>query len=690
MDHERFVGTVMAVVGLLLLAAISAVVTKRLRFPYTVGLVILGVAVAFVAEDLPEVGGVLEQLKLAPAMIMFLFIPLLIFESAFNTDVRRLVRDIVPTLVLAGPGLLLSTAIIGLLVHALTPLPLGSALIFGCLISATDPVAVIALFKDLGAPKRLTVMVEGESVFNDATAIVTFQIILAVVTIGILDVEMVVDGVAEFFVVFFGGLLIGLLFGYVLVRLIPIVGSEPLVHITLTLVVAYGAVIVADHMFHTSGIMAVLGAGLVVGYYGPTLYSRQVQDYLKIFWEDAAFVANSLIFLMLGLSEHVFLANAQNNVNGLLVPVLIVIAIVLFARACVVYSLVPLINAVPGIRPIDHRYRAVMAWGGLRGAIAVALAMSLPSYFPYRWQIIDFAFGVTLFMLLFNATTIGWLMARLGLDKPSVLAEFAAAYARAEGERAVLEGLRRRRAEDGASSDAWRARLAGLERQHEARLDTADRRLGDLRRRLGDDRATRRRLLWLRALVMQHQTYLEQFRDGLISWEVLRDLEWHLRNDQDALGGGARLPDERAAPWLVRFGHRVERVLFRWAPEAALSRRPPWARMLETDEKARVLADAARNILRQFDHLTAFSQAEPADVEACRRHYAELAQAAEQKAGSIEHATPQLAEAVQERRLGRILRRRELETRRFLALGDDVAAALAERLTLDAEAEPQK
>lgn len=145
MEHEAFVTTVMAVMPLLFLAAVSAVITKRVRFPYTVGLVVIGVAVAFIADDYPDLAHALDQLKLEPVMIMFLFIPILIFKSAFNTDVPLLMRNLVPALTLAGPGLLLSTALIGILLHLLPPLPLESALIFGCLISVTDPVAVIAL-----------------------------------------------------------------------------------------------------------------------------------------------------------------------------------------------------------------------------------------------------------------------------------------------------------------------------------------------------------------------------------------------------------------------------------------------------------------------------------------------------------------------------------------------------------------
>ncbi len=239
--------------------------------------------------------------------------------------------------------------------------------------------------------------------------------------------------------------------------------------------------------------MAVLGAGLVIGYYGPVHQKARVQEYLRIFWDDAAFVANSLIFLMLGLSEKVFISHSHQNVDGLLVPTLTAVFIVLFARGVVVYSLVPLINAVRR-RKINERYKAVLAWGGLRGAVAVALAMSLPPDFPYRWQIIDFTFGVTLFMLVFNGTTIGWLINWLGLDRESPLLRLMRFYGDVVAKRVALERLGEQRSDGLAAGRAF-ARIRG---DYERRLRKAEEKLGELRAELGTAPALRRNLLWLR------------------------------------------------------------------------------------------------------------------------------------------------------------------------------------------------
>ncbi|MEE8571889.1 MAG: cation:proton antiporter, partial [Gemmatimonadota bacterium] len=183
MEHGHVVTVVIAIVGLLLVAVAAAIGLKRTSLPYTVGLVLIGMLLGAVADRV-DILEPIREVALSPEIILFVFLPTLIFESAFNLDSRLLSRNMAAVLTLAAPGLLLSTAIVGGLLSLLTPLPLGSALVFGALISATDPVAVIALFREVGAPKRLTILVEGESLFNDATAIVLFKLILAATIAG--------------------------------------------------------------------------------------------------------------------------------------------------------------------------------------------------------------------------------------------------------------------------------------------------------------------------------------------------------------------------------------------------------------------------------------------------------------------------------------------------------------------------
>ncbi len=356
MHETTVVTTVIVVIGLLLVASAASIGLKRTRMPYTVGLVLLGLVLGWLAERVDALEP-LGEAALSPDMILFVFLPTLIFESAFNLNARLLSQNMAPVLTLAIPGLLLSTAIVGGLLTLVTPLSLGSAMLFGALISATDPVAVIALFKDVGAPKRLTILVEGESLFNDATAIVLFRIILVVLAAGTLTAGTLGRGVLEFLVVFLGGLAVGGIIGYLMIRTIALAEDTPVVEVTLSTVVAYAAFIVADHYLHVSGVMATVGAGLVVGTLGSTRFTPEIREYLHQFWEYAAFVANSLIFLLVGLTV---------KLSGLLEyfgPIGWAILAVIVARAVTVYGLMPVVNRLPRAEPVDRRNQTVMFWG---------------------------------------------------------------------------------------------------------------------------------------------------------------------------------------------------------------------------------------------------------------------------------------------------------------------------------------
>jgi len=675
MHNDELISSVMGIVGLLFVAAVSAFVMKRIRFPYTIGLVLVGVAVAFVSDGFEPLEEVLETLKFGPAMILFLFIPILIFESSFSTDGRMLIKNAAPAMVLAAPGLLLSTALTGFLVHWFTDLPLGSALVFGCLISATDPVAVIALFKELGVSKRLTVLVEGESVFNDATAIVVFKIIVGVVAAGVLDWAMVIGGIGSFFVVFVGGLLVGVVFGLVLIKSIPLIGDDPVVHIALTTVIAYGAFIVADHFLQTSGIMAVLGAGLILSYYGPVRYTPETQKDLKVFWENAAFVANSLIFLMLGLSEQIFLANAPQNVRGLLLPALIVIVIVLVVRAVVVFGLIPLVNAGGVASFVNRRFQTIMWWGGLRGAIAVALAMSLPKHFPFRWQIIDFTFAVILFTLLVNGTTMSWVVRKLGLDKPTPLDQFLRSFAAVAGKRAGLARLESHKiAEaDGEAIEAMRAKYT-------EELETAEKELAEFRASLRDDPVARKHLLWLRALAIQREIFFERYEDNLLSLQAYRALEWGLRNQEQEIRRENPVNMRDVFPRADRPHTFTGDILHRFLPGIRRFLFSKKRLTVVAYEAASAVRESTRDVLAKWDELREISEADPADLAETRAYFEETTRAAEIRMRELETASGRAGEALRERMLRKICADGERDAIRELSARGGLPEMIADDL----------
>lgn len=457
---ERFLTTETLIIELLLIVSLVAIVVRRLRVPYTVALVVVGLLLTF-QQPL--------EIDLTPELILALFVPPLIFEAAFHIEYRRLRENLVPILVLAVPGMLLSTFLVGYLVHAGVGIALPTALVFGALISATDPVAVIALFRSLGAPKRLTVVVEGESLFNDGTAIVVFNLMVAAALPGAVSAAhgasggetfSVLAGIVDFLRVALGGLAVGLGAGWIVAQMIARI-DDYLIEITLTTVLAFGAYLLAERL-HVSGVLAVVAAGIVSGNMGPKGMSPTTRIVLFNFWEYLAFVANSLVFLLIGLDVNI------PQIIGNLRPIGIAVLAVLASRALVIYTLTFLSNR--GRQKVPISYQHVLFWGGLRGAISLALVLSLPAAFPDRELLRVLTFGVVLFTLLAQGTTMSTLLRWLGLVKRE---EWKIEYERRHGRlvavRASRERLHELHREGMLSTTTWEAlsteldaRLKGL------------------------------------------------------------------------------------------------------------------------------------------------------------------------------------------------------------------------------------
>src|SRR5215217_4416174 len=381
---------------LLLIASAVAVLARRLRIPYTVGLVLIGLALSLLSAN---------DIKVSPQIILALLVPPLIFEAAFHLRWDDLRRDFWLILLLAIPGVILTTLLVGGVVAWGTGLTIQAALVFGALVSATDPVAVVALFRRLGVPRRLQVLLEGESLFNDGTAIVMFNLMVSIALAGKFSA---VQGVREFLTVAGGGVLVGLALGTLFSQVISRI-DDPLVETTLTTVLAFGSYLVAEY-FHVSGVLAVFAAGIVNGNAGPTDMSATTRIVVFNFWEYAAFIANSFIFLLIGLTIdlNVMLANWQ--------AILWAILAALAARAVSIYGF-----SVFG-KDLPPQWKHILFWGGLRGAITLALALSLPESSPLagaRGSLQAMAFGIVLFTLLVQGSSTDWLVRRLKLVQRS-------------------------------------------------------------------------------------------------------------------------------------------------------------------------------------------------------------------------------------------------------------------------------
>lgn len=407
---------------LLFVIGLASLTLQRLRFPYTIGLVLVGLICSHLAGVWNLTG--LTNVHLTENVILYFFLPPLIFDAALSLDVRTLRKNLTPILLLAAPGVVFATLFTGALVHWLTPLSWGPAMLFGALISTTDPVAVIATFKELKAPERLTMLVDGESLFNDATAIVIFTIIADLTAKGASpDGAVLFWAVLQFIGVFIGGFLVGCIVGRIGVFFIILgVKGHGALGVLFSIWAAYTAFIVAQGALGLSGVMAGVGAGVVIAHYSRQHGHSEVIQQMHEFWPLASFFGNSLIFLLLGMTEQYLLsANMLQNAG---LYMLIATLIVLAARALLVYGFVPVSNALPGQEKIDLPYRAVMTWGGLRGALPVGLAISitatnlgmvnLAQAETERRLIVLFTVAVVVFTLVVQGMTIPRLMAKLG------------------------------------------------------------------------------------------------------------------------------------------------------------------------------------------------------------------------------------------------------------------------------------
>ncbi len=345
---------------------------------------------------------------LTPDIILILFLPALVFEGSVKLDVRQLIRNSVPLLLLANLGVILAAIATGYVVHWMIGLPILIALLFGSIISATDPISVLAIFKDLKVNKRLSLIMEAESLFNDGTAVVLFGILSGAVVI---EKFSVARSMGQYFLAVGGGAVLGTILGYLASRLTQTL-DDPEIEITVTTILAYGSYLLAYHL-KLSGVIATAFAALMVGTLGAKGMSDRTRIAMQSFWEYVSFVMNSLVFLLIGLEIHV--RDLITNWTS----VIFAIGATLAARMLAVYLLIPLSNCFA--ERIPRSWQHVAVWSGLRGALALALALSLPGIFPYRQQILDITFGVVIFSVVVQGLTVKPLLRILNLADSDIV-----------------------------------------------------------------------------------------------------------------------------------------------------------------------------------------------------------------------------------------------------------------------------
>lgn len=383
---------------LLLVATVVALLARRFRVPYVTGLVLAGLAIT---ELLPR------QIGLDPSLILNLFLPILIFEAAINTDISRLRSTFKPIALLAGPGSLISAVIIAGLLKFGLGLTWIPALLVGVVLANTDTVSMLAVFKDIPVPSRLSTIVEGETLFNDAAALVSFNLILQVYSTGSFEL---LKGIQELLFVALGGSVVGLVLGYLSIPVFARL-DDPLTSIILTIAVALGT-FQAGQFLGVSGAVAVVIAGLVVGNIGLSRkVSASTQVTLYSFWECAGFGVNTFIFLLIGIEIDPI------TLWKTLPAVLLAFLVCQVGRVLSVYPLLALIRFFD--RPISLRWQHVLFLGNIKGSISMALALTIPTTMPGREGLIALVFGTVLISLVGQGISLPWLVKRLNVSKYS-------------------------------------------------------------------------------------------------------------------------------------------------------------------------------------------------------------------------------------------------------------------------------
>ena len=394
---------------LLLIALIVILVTRRLNIPYTLGLVVVGFLISL-ADLFPEV-------HLTPDLVLFVFLPALLFEGSWSIETRYLRQNWIHIFLLVGPGLLISLVLIALPLHFLAGLNWLTASLLGAILSPTDPVAVLGLLRQLKVDVNLSSIIEGESLFNDGVAGALYSIFLALILLSVSGQSFTgfqpwLNSFLMFLLEAGGGSLIGLACGFIVSRLVRLI-DEPLIETTITIVTAYGIYLLADTL-HTSGILAVIFAALLLGSYGRRIgMSERTREAVDNFWSVVAFIANALVFLLVGaeLNPTRFLFNTSLLITAGLAVVAVLLSrlIVILMLPSVTQPLIPqtLWSFVP------TPWRVVIFWSGLRGALSLALVLALPLNVPLRDTLIASTYAVVLFTLLVQGFTLRFILRRL-------------------------------------------------------------------------------------------------------------------------------------------------------------------------------------------------------------------------------------------------------------------------------------
>lgn len=543
---------VLGVAGLLALVSATPAIAARLRIPYAVALAAVGLTLGLIIRLTPDLSGAgpgadflrsLEQIEISSEALLFIFLPVLLFETSVALPVRQLIDDIGPVLLMAVVAVFVCTGFIAYGLRVSSGMGWSACLLVGALLATTDPGAVVSVFRDLGAPRRLTLLVEGESLLNDAAAIALFSLLLSLLAYG---GQLTVDGVAYTFMVSFAG---AAAFGWAMGRAACVVAvwldGRATAEITLTVALAYLTYAIGEHYFHVSGVVAVVAAALTIGSTGRTRLSQATWGAMEHVWGQLGFWANSMIFLFTALvAPRLFIDVTWTEIG--LIGVVIVAA--LAARVVMVFGLLPLLSLAGLSHKVSVPYKAVMTWGGLRGAISLTLALAVTENTLIAPEVKRFvavlAIGFVMSTLFINGVTLRPLIRLLGLDRLSPVE----AAMRGRALAAALSGVRERVLGLGQCYAADGAVISQMVKDYDARIKGEDDAAGA--GLSAEDRLT----IGLRILAnREEEEYMHSFAAGAVSRPVAEMLVSRAARLSDAVKAQGAEGYRRAADGYLAF-----------------------------------------------------------------------------------------------------------------------------------------
>ncbi len=556
------------IASLFVVIGLAEPMAERLRLPYSVILAIIGILIGLGAtfflrteltDALNPVAEAILGLPIRSNVFIYLFLPTLLFQATLGMNLRRMLDDWVPILVLAVVAVVVATLSVGYALFWVSALPLAACLLIGSIVSTTDPSAVVSIFRSISAPRRLARIIEGESLLNDAAAIALFGLFMGFVMLGVPDPNLS-DAIARFPVLIFGGALSGWFIARIALWIMGQFGRHERAQLSISVALPYLAYIGSEQLVGASGVVAVVAAGLTLNLVGPGRLQPQTWTNLRDLWDILAHWAGALIFILAALLIPRLLEEVRLG-DFALVGVVILAAIA--ARVIVLFGLLPLLTTLRLSPPVERPYRVAILWGGLRGAVTLALALAVTESFrvPNDVQRVVgiLATGFTLFTLMVQGTTLRWIIGRLGLDLLSPIDDALSRQVVAVSLQTVREDVARTTDNYELSHDIVRSEA----KRFGERLDDAVKTAEDNADILDRDRIT----LGLIALAgHERDTILMRMRERTISARMAEQV----LSDTERLIEGARSDGRsgynRAAKRSLAYGpaFRVAGVLHNW------------------------------------------------------------------------------------------------------------------------------